>query len=463
MILEDFSKRKQDYKMKKIKHYSTIFRKKIKYDTKIKMNKSESKKIVKNIEDIDKEYEKIFRHYYKVEKELIQYIAELNVKNYENEANLSPELRQINVNNLKLIDILKRKRIKILDEKRKELEQILENYQIKEAEKRDNKIYDRIERDYLVFTKLEEAKQEMVKLVPKFKILENNINKISMNNNELKRKYDNIKAENGCLLSLLEKLNKKNKNYVNNNGIIINNNNYMNKSMIIKGQNNIKLDKENNNNNNNDKYPYTSRIKDNNNSFNSKKNTLSNSIILPSSRSSNNINNTLIKNSSEKYLKNNFFISQKKSNYNLIFNKKNRSVSAKIINNNNYNNDQNIDINKYIIKLLKELIFNIQKKYNEEFILYSKEIEIQNNIKNLINLCVEDLNMAYKEEKYIIIKKQKEKQKPIKDNNKKNKFKNNINNIEKKLFIFSYIYDNCLNNGEVKELKRQYSMFQIKK
>ena len=45
MILEDFSKRKQDYKMKKIKHYSTIFRKKIKYDTKIKMNKSESKKI----------------------------------------------------------------------------------------------------------------------------------------------------------------------------------------------------------------------------------------------------------------------------------------------------------------------------------------------------------------------------------------------------------------------------------
>jgi hypothetical protein len=425
------------------------------------MNKSESKKIVKSIEDIDKEYEKIFRHYYKVEKELIQYIAELNVKNYENEANLSPELRQINVNNLKLIDILKRKRIKILDEKRKELEQILENYQIKEAEKRDNKIYDRIERDYLVFTKLEEAKQEMVKLVPKFKILENNINKISMNNNELKRKYDNIKAENSCLISLLEKLNKKNKNYINNNGIIINNN-YMNKSMIIKGQNNIKLDKENNNNNN-DKYPYTSRIKESNNSFNSKKNTLSNSIILPSSRSSNNINNTLIKNSSEKYLKNNFFISQKKSNYNQIFNKKNRSISAKIINNNNYNNDQNIDINKYIIKLLKELIFNIQKKYNEEFILYSKEIEIQNNIKNLINLCVEDLNMAYKEEKYIIIKKQKEKQKPIKDNNKKNKFKNNINNIEKKLFIFSYIYDNCLNNGEVKELKRQYSMFQIKK
>ena len=136
-------------------------------------------------------------------------------------------------------------------------------------------------------------------------------------------------------------------------------------------------------------------------------------------------------------------------------------MSAKIINKNTYNNEQNIDINKYIIKLLKELIFNIQKKYNEEFILYSKEIEIQNNIKNLINLCVEDLNMDYKEEKYIIIKKQKEKQKTIKYNNKKNK--NNINNIEKKLFIFSYIYDNCLNNGEVKELKRQYSMFQIRK
>jgi hypothetical protein len=38
----------------------------------------------------------------------------------------------------------------------------------------------------------------------------------------------------------------------------------------------------------------------------------------------------------------------------------------------------------------------------------------------------------------------------------------NINKIEQKLFIFSYIYDNCLKNGEIKELKRQYSMFQQK-
>ena len=44
MLLEDFSKRKADYKMKKLNYYSNIFKNKLKYDAKIKMNKSESKK-----------------------------------------------------------------------------------------------------------------------------------------------------------------------------------------------------------------------------------------------------------------------------------------------------------------------------------------------------------------------------------------------------------------------------------
>ena len=70
-----------------------------------------------------------------------------------------------------------------------------------------------------------------------------------------------------------------------------------------------------------------------------------------------------------------------------------------------------------------------------------KEKKHKNNLKNLIELCVEDLNNIYKKEKNEKIK----------------------NKIEEKIFIFAYIFDNCLKNGEVKELKRQYSMFIIPK
>lgn len=450
MILVDFSKRKQDYKMKKLKYYSNIFKKKIKYDKRIKINKSESKKLAKNIEDIDKDNEKLFKHYNKKEIELIEYIAELNVKNYENEAYLTPELKEINKNNLKLIDNLKRKRIKILDEERKELEQIVENYEIKATQNRDNKIYDRIEKDYLVFKKMEEAKQKLEKLQPKFKILEKEINKISEINNDLKRQYDIIKVENKCLLSLLEKLNKKNLNYNNNNSSIIKKN-YLNKSMILKGQNILQLKKENNNTNRN---PYTLRLKYNNKILNSQKKKFSNSIILAlsSNDSSYNFKNSINRDNSEKNIKNNFFISQKSSIYKKMSNK-NRCLSAKSINSKCNNDEKNKSKNKYIIKLLKELISNMEKKYNEEYILYSKEIENQNRIRNLISTCVEDLNIEYKREKNDIEKKEVE----------KNNIKNKQNSLENKIFIFSYIYDNCLNNGEIKELKRQYSMFQPKK
>ena len=132
---------------------------------------------------------------------------------------------------------------------------------------------------------------------------------------------------------------------------------------------------------------------------------------------------------------------------------KNRCLSAKSINSKCNNDEINKSKNKYIIKLLKELISNMEKKYNEEYILYSKEIENQNRIRNLISTCVDDLNIEYKREKNDIEKKEVE----------KNNIKNKQNNLENKIFIFSYIYDNCLNNGEIKELKRQYSMFQPKK
>ena len=449
MLFDNLTNRKQNDKKKLLKYFINIFNRKLRLDSRIKQNKSESKKILKNIEEIDNKSENIFKHYSKVEKELIHYIAELKVKNDLKEGNLNPKIKEINENNLKLLETLQKKRIKIIEEKRKELEQILDNYQIQLALKRDNLIYDQIEKDYLVFQKLEEEKKELEKLSPKLIFLEKEIDKIKMINKELRTKYEIIKIENKCLLSLVERLNKKNSKIVNNNSIIINNN--MNKSQIINNRKSkIQLkDKIIINNNLN-----TSRRRNNNNLSNYTKKSFSNSTKIPSGS----IKLKYKKNNIFFGKKNNIFISQNNI-YNHIFNNKsniNRCSSAKIINRNR-EKEINFDKNKYIIKLLKELNVNIEKKYNEKYNLYSKELEIQNKMRNMIHLCVEDLNSIYK------IEKNKNKKEINSDNNNKDNDESKVKDVEQKLFIFSYIYDNCLKNGEIKELKRHYSMFQQKK
>ena len=483
MLLEDFSKRKEDYKMKKLTYFSNIFNKKLKYDTEIKLNKSESKNIIRQIKEINDKKQKIFEHYYKIEKELIEYIAELNVKNYAKEGHLSDELRKINISNLKMMDILKKKRIKILQEKRKELEQILDNYLEEETKRRDGIIYDRLERDLLVFKKLDEAKEEMKEMAPTFRILEKDIEKYTLINDDLKRKYHNIKFENKCLLSLLDKLHKKNKKIIKNNSIIIDNKKYINKSLILKSNN-----KDNINNKNNIS-SFTSRKRCNkNNSFilNRNSSSKSNNNPLTTRYSSVNVNKKESNNNfSEIRINKNLFVPQKNSILNQIFKKRLhnkitiRNHSARTIfikenenNNNNKSNEINNDKNKYIIESLKELNKNIQKKLEEKILLFSKELDFQNIVANLISQCAEDLNIKCKEMKseMVRIQKRKEKEKDIKmelkdviNINKENELSNNIENIEQKIFIFSYIYDNCLKNGEFKELKSKYSMFPTKK
>ena len=465
MHFEDYLRKKQVDKIKQLKFFSNIFLKKLKYDSKIKLNKSESKKIIKNLDELDHKNEIIFKHYSKVEKELIEYIAQLNVNNYQNEGKLTPEIKQINEYNLKILDILKKKRIKILEQKRKELEQIIDNYQINEEIIRDNIIYDKVERDYLVFKKLNEAKREIEKLVPKFKYFEKEINSITKINNELKRKYNCLQIENKCLLSLLNKLNNKHIKILNNNSIVMDNNININKSLILNSKKIKNKSKFPYNINENKKLLYTSRLKKNNSVKSIKYSSNSANIASNSNRLCLKKNNSKLR---DKIIKNNIFISQNKSIYSQIIDikkNKNRCVSAKIIDKNN-NEDLGVSKNKYIIKLLKILISTIEQKYNEKHILYTKELEIQNKIRNLINLCVEDLNLLYKEykgDKFEIIKTQNDKKNKAKNKEKEIvQYENNIKKIEKQIFIFSYIYDSCLNNGEIKELKRQYSMFQQK-
>ena len=153
----------------------------------------------------------------------------------------------------------------------------------------------------------------------------------------------------------------------------------------------------------------------------------------------------------ERINKKRFFLPRKRSNYSKINFKKelplNRCSSAKL--NDRYkiekildeNNENERNKNMYIIRVLKELNYYATIKCNELEEICAKETKAQNNIKNLLQLCAEDLNTKNKEEK-----------------NKKKRKK-----LEEKIFILSYVYDNCLNNGEKKHLKRNYSMFIPKK
>lgn len=503
MLLEDFSKRKQDFKIKKLKNAIRIFNKKLKYDKIKKKNKSESKKIKKDIQKINDKKESVFAHYSNIEKNLIEYFAEIFLKYYSKEGSPTPQQKEINSINLKLIEILKKKRKKILEEDKKELEKIIFNYQRKEDKRREDIVHSQLGKDYIVFKKILEKKEEIENLMPNFRDLEKECNELSIINGDLKRKWEIIKIENKCLLILLNNLNKKKekKNY--SNSITINNNNniyklYKNKSLILK--NKIINNKNNNIHINNSLSPISSKSKNNNSSFSFRnfKSTFSNSTIFSSSPKYSSID--AIKkyynfsynnfNKKKRRIKSNIFFSEnqsgtlisnkifKKTQKKRIFYPKNNmndscndnnsnNIHFKKINNyiykknNNESMDKNIENNdnKNIIDLLKELIKNNEHKYQEKHKLYSKELEFQSIIKNFMNQCIEDLNLEYKElknEVKIVEKKEK-------NNNKENILYNineNINLIEQKLFIFSYIYDNCLNNGEIKELKKQYSMFQ---
>ena len=244
-----------------------------------------------------------------------------------------------------------------------------------------------------------------------------------MINYNLKRKYDTIKIENNCLLSILKKLNIKISKLKNNNMTMNINKNNINKILIFKSKNNFNKYK----NLNCKKTSYISRLK---NFFNIYTIKYSFSNISPSSTVNN--KKKINKNLREEKIRNNFFISQK----NII---KNRNKSTEFDNKEKsyYNNNK-------IIKYLNKQILNLQKEFDKKYIIYSKEMEIRNKVKNLINLFIDDLNVGYKKENDTT-KNVKEK------NNKENELsKLKDRNLEKKLFIFSFIYHNCLNNMKIK-------------
>ena len=124
MIFNELSERKQDFKKKRLEFFQNIFIKKLNYDKKINHNKSESKVIKKNISEINNQNESTFKHYLKVEKELIEYIARLNTKIYPI-TKINDEIKKTNNNIHEMLEYLKRKRLKILQENKNELEVVL--------------------------------------------------------------------------------------------------------------------------------------------------------------------------------------------------------------------------------------------------------------------------------------------------------------------------------------------------
>ena len=405
---EDNFNQKQDFRTKQLEFFQNIFIKKLKYDNNIRHNKSESKEIKKYISEINKQKEKIYEHYFKVEKELLEYIALLQTKIYPLKRNES-DLKEMNENILNMLEYFKKKKLKVLQNDKNELEMVLYKYQSKKDKERTNNLHLKYKQDLNLFQSTERLVKEITNLLPTFRKLEKECNKLEQINTNLRVKYDSIKVEQNCLYQILNKIkyqkeDNKHENKKENKKYIL----LKNKSCIFKRK--IKaINKNKNNISNNSSL----------NSLNNKKN-------------------------------DKFFISQNYSNYNKIYLKKNnlpknRCSSAKIINRNNLNiiaeNDEKIEFNNQITESLKKLNYYANIKYKELQNLCAKEIKSQNNIRVLLELCVEDLNSENKAEK-------------------NEKFKENLEN---KIFILSYLYDNIFKNGEIKALKREYSMFLPKK
>ena len=405
---EDNINQKQDFRTKQLEFFQNIFIKKLKYDNNIRHNKSESKEIKKYISEINKQKEKIYEHYFKVEKELLEYIALLQTKIYPLKRNES-DLKEMNENILNMLEYFKKKKLKVLQNDKNELEMVLYKYQSKKDKERTNNLHLKYKQDLNLFQSTEKLVKEITNLLPTFRKLEKECNKLEQINTNLRVKYDSIKVEQNCLYQILNKIkyqkeDNKHENKKENKKYIL----LKNKSCIFKR-----------------------RIK----AINKNKNNISNNSSL----------NSLNNKKNDK-----FFISQNYSNYNKIYLKKNnlpknRCSSAKIINRNNLNiiaeNDEKIEFNNQITESLKKLNYYANIKYKELQNLCAKEIKSQNNIRVLLELCVEDLNSENKAEK-------------------NEKFKENLEN---KIFILSYLYDNIFKNGEIKALKREYSMFLPKK
>ena len=418
---------------------------KMKYAQSIKANELESEKLVKNIHFLNEEKEHLIKHYFIKENELMEYIAKFSVSNICKHVKMKQNLVEIENIISKYLDSFQKKRLKILDGKRRALEQLVYEYQIKENSRRDEIINDKIGMDFLTFQKMEENMKAAESVIPDLKNLEKYCGKLNLINDKLRRKYEILKFENKHLIVLLEKLNSKMNKY---NRIIVNRNSNKQNLSLMNNKSNIKLNKSYKNYSEGKKVLNVSIINKkipnlNRNSANKKK---------------------LLKENFVKRI-NSAYISYTYTNkFNKIKMRRSSSVDKYKINPLKNITNEKID---NIIRFLHKKIDDNREQFQKKIVLFATEFNLNKNIRELISKGVEDLNLEYQDTKNSYIHKKKEEKEAImedinKKNNQVHEIVANVRNLEQKIYTLSYIFDNCLKNGENKDLKKHYRMIKAK-
>ena len=378
----------------------------------------------------------IFQHSMNTENELIEYIASIKSRMYKNDLNsVNKNIKNIYLDIIKNINKFQEFKKEQFNITQKEIEaKTLEIFRIKEKQEKEI-LLNKIKENENVFQKMENEKNEIALIKDDFKHA-NNVYDFHVNKyEELRLSKEVLIMENKGLEKLIKELKNKQKNLINKFNIKFNTN--LNEKQIEKLN----------------EIDFSDLIEENNNNNNKEENVYVTEEILNEKDFENNENNSLIEN-----LKFNLNNNNKEKNFNnKSKNLSNISIKTNANTNKTYLNliekiERNSDyLNKIILSLTEE-----NKKIKNEFssILFKHSMmnRNKNNLKILIEKCIEDINYEYK--------------------NLKEKFKFNINKnlipknipklkkVENELYLLSYIHDNCL--GGKKILIRNNSLIMTK-
>jgi len=398
----------------------------------------------------------ILQHSIDTQNELIEYIASINSRMYKDDLNSPDNIKNIYSDIIKYIHKFQELKKEQFNITQKEIEaKTLEIFRIKEKQEKEI-LLNKIKENENVFEKMEKEKKEIALIKDDFKHA-NNVYDFHVNKfEELRLSKEVLTMENKGLEKLIKNLKNKQK-------ILLDNyNKKFNKNLNIKqieelNKSEISLSDLNDNNELNynieESVYITEEVLNKNENNNENENNIK---INDNENNSNNIsninleNNLLIKN-----LKHN--LNNNKEKTKLSKNISSNSIKTNTNTNNTYLNllekiDKDSDyLNNIILSLIEE-----NKKIKNEFRTISFKHSMinrnKNNLKVLIEKCIEDINYEYKDVK------EKFKFKINKGLIPKNIPK--LKHIENKLYLLSYIHDNCM--GGKKILIRNNSLIMTK-
>ena len=364
----------------------------------LKNNKIE---VQNQILDCSKETEKFYYHTQKSENELITYIAFLLSKMYLNPELTNPKIIETYKNTNELIEKYQRIKSNELSKINKEIEnKAIEWFENKEKEQ-TNKLLDQINIQEKVFIKVREKTKELSEIKDNFAKINDNIDKYINKRDKLKVQRDLIKSENDSLKKIKNKLTEQYDKL-------------KEKCNKIFGKNFNILDDEN-------------------------------------------MNLSIMKDIYEKKLmcmKKKRLIKSASASTSLTYNHQNKNKSE--IFKNKSQITSTVDLNEIIHYLMKENK-KIKKQYNDVVFINTQIHRNNFNLKILIEKCIEDLNYEYKNSIYINQNKNKGLNKII-----FSKINQSIPDLEKSLYILTYIHDNVLGKNKIKTLIKSNSLITIK-